>query len=120
MCAGLSCKCTLTLEIIQAVVLDEAAKVSPDEWWWVKADGCDVVPGIAESTRGVWSGDVDLNDGDLQKQFIQYQSRLGTIRKLSLTSRQSVLQQLDLHSSRLREDEDFLHTSKYFLNCIQS
>ena len=51
-------------------VLDEAAKLHPDTWWWVKADGVDLVCGLGESMRGIWSahGDVDLADGSLQKE----------------------------------------------------
>jgi len=29
-------------------------------------DGCDVVSGLGESTRHIWSADVDLADGKLQ------------------------------------------------------
>lgn len=43
--------------------------VHPDSWWWVKADGVDLVPGLGESMRREWSGDVDLNDGSLQEQY---------------------------------------------------
>ena len=46
-------------------MLDEAAKHHPNPWWWLKADGCDITSGLAESMRGVWTGDVDLNDGGL-------------------------------------------------------
>ncbi len=31
--------------------------------------------GLFESTKGVWSGDVDLNDGHLQQLYRQYESR---------------------------------------------
>ena len=54
---------------VQAHVLDEAKK-EPDTWWWIKADGCDIVPGVAASTQGVWSGNVDMNDGRVDKQKI--------------------------------------------------
>ena len=39
-------------------VLDDAKK-NPDAWWWIKADGYDILPGVAESTRGDWTGDID-------------------------------------------------------------
>ena len=48
-------------------VLDEGAKHHRDSWWWVKADDCDLISGLAESTRGIWSGDVEVNDGALDK-----------------------------------------------------
>ena len=43
-------------------VLDEAVRSHPDTWWWVKADGTDLVSGLGESVSGEWSGDIDLND----------------------------------------------------------
>jgi len=49
-------------------VLEDAAKHHPYSWWWLKADGCNVNPGLKESVKRQWSGDVDLNDGSLQKQ----------------------------------------------------
>lgn len=67
-------------------MLDEAAKHHPDTWWWLKADGCDIVSGLAESMRGVWSGDVDLNDGNLHQQYKLYQDRLSRITSLKLSS----------------------------------
>ena len=39
--------------------------------WWIKADGCDLVKGLFESTKGEWSGDVDLNSGNVLRLFIQ-------------------------------------------------
>ena len=39
--------------ILQTNVLDEGAKHHRDSWWWVKADGCDLISGLAESTRGI-------------------------------------------------------------------
>jgi len=41
-------------------VLDEAAKLNHDTWWWLKVDGCDLIKGLKESTKLMWSGDVDL------------------------------------------------------------
>lgn len=79
----------------------------PNTWWWVKADGCDILAGLAESIKGVWSGDVDLAAGDLQRQYDEYQSQLKVIAKLSLTSREGVLHELAHHSSTLQEDQQF-------------
>ena len=70
----------------QTHVLDEAVKCHPDEWWWVKADGCDLNSGLAESTRGVWTGDVDFNDGALDKQYRKYNDRLHAINDLLPTN----------------------------------
>ncbi len=70
-------------------MLDEASIHHPDAWWWLKADGCDVVSGLAESTRGIWSGDVDLNDGDVERQYKKYQDRLLVIQNLQLKMQQT-------------------------------
>ena len=48
------------------------ARSNPNAWWWLKADGCDLVKGLKESVKLQWSGDVDLNDGCLQKQYDEY------------------------------------------------
>ena len=48
-------------------MLDETARLHPNTWWWIKADGVDLVSGLGESVRGEWSGDVDLNNGNFSK-----------------------------------------------------
>ena len=42
------------------MVLEEANKAHAGVWCWVTGDGCDITAGLGESTRHVWSGDVDL------------------------------------------------------------
>ena len=59
-------------------------KSHPTAWWWLKADGCDLVKGLKESVKLQWSGDVDLNDGQLQKQYEEYVSRLESVKKAGL------------------------------------
>ena len=51
----------------------------PHTQWWIKSDGCDVVPGLMESTQGVWNGDVDLGDGSLESLYSAYCDRLSVI-----------------------------------------
>lgn len=53
----------LYLYTLKVSAIDEGARVHPDSWWWVKADGCDILSGLSESTHSKWSGNVDLNDG---------------------------------------------------------
>lgn len=55
--------------------------------WWIKGDGCDLVEGLAESTQKVWSGDVDLVDGELQKSYDTYIKRLDFSSKIGLPPR---------------------------------
>ena len=56
--------------------MDEAHRTHPNAWWW---DCCDLVSGVCESTKLEWIGDVDLNDGDLQKLYEVYRRRLAFI-----------------------------------------
>ena len=76
-------------------VLDEAAKLHPDTWSWVKPDGVDLVCALGESMRGIWSGDGDLADGSLQKEFGRHQQRLEFFSELGY---REVLQDMTLPS----------------------
>jgi len=38
----------------------------------LKADGCNIVKGLKESTKLQWSGDVDLANGALEEQYKAY------------------------------------------------
>ena len=69
-------------------ILDSAVKASPHATWWIKGDGCDIVPGICESVQLKWSGDVDLNTGELKKAYQLYRSRLDFISGIGLKDRQ--------------------------------
>lgn len=73
-------------------VLDEAAKAHPNTWWWIKADGADLVSGLGESVKGIWSGDVDLADGALAQAYKQHQQQIDHI---------SLLGQAAGHTSKL-------------------
>ena len=54
----------------------------------VGQSGCvDVVKGLCESTAGHWSGDVDLNDGQLQLLFQKYKRQLQWINSIGLNER---------------------------------
>ena len=41
-----------------------------DATWWLKGDGAGIVPGLRESVRRQWSGDV-LEDGNLDDSMYQ-------------------------------------------------
>ena len=71
---------------VQFKVLDAAASAHTNSWWWIKVDGVDVVAGLGESLRLQWTGDVDLCDGELQKQYQLYRKRLAFIQALASTS----------------------------------
>lgn len=98
---------------VQTTVLDEAAQAHPDSWWWLKADGCDVTEGLIESTKLQWSGDVDLNDGSLQKQYEAYRKRLAFAESVGLDGEHSdVVGQLTSLTSDISEDLEFIHSGK--------
>lgn len=80
----------------------------------MKADGCDIVSGLAESTRGIWSGDVNLNDGNLEHNYQTYKDRLTSIQKLQLNSsdRTGLSAQLEYFNAQVKEDLEFSSASK--------
>lgn len=62
---------------LKTAVIQKAYSLSiNDTWWWIKGDGCDVIKGIWESTKGEWSGDVDLNDNQLENIYSMFQKQL--------------------------------------------
>ena len=63
--------------------MDEAARIMPDEEWWIKSDGCDVVKGLTESMRLEWGGDVDLGDDTLQRHHEDYLSQLTLVKGIT-------------------------------------
>ena len=55
----------------------------------IKGDAVDLVTGLGESTTGEWSGDIDLDNGQLQQLFKEYQ-RLNMIRSIGLRDRRDM------------------------------
>jgi hypothetical protein len=64
-----------------------AKQAHPNATWWLKGDGVDVVKGLFESTSGVWSGDVDLNNGEPGRQYREMNERLNFVKGLGLHER---------------------------------
>lgn len=94
-------------------MLDAAASAHPNSWFWVKADGVDVVAGLGESLRLQWSGDVDLNDGELSKQYQLYRS-LAFVGSLASTSTRLLDNLEKLHGELAT---DLVHIVKSKSNC---
>ena len=92
----------------------EAAKSHPNSWWWLKADGCDLNPGLMESTRLQWSGDVDLNDGALQAEYSAYMERLTYIEGITVEAENlgCIIEQLQHVLSDISNDLDFIDSGK--------
>ena len=84
--------------MMQLAALDKACKLQPDAVWWIKCDGCDVVSGLGDSVAKKWSGDIDLNDGNLKKQYEEYR-RINFIASLGVRS-----------SERIDMDRDMIKT----------
>ena len=85
-------------------------KANPDAMWWIKGDGCDIVPGLCELVQLKWSGDVDLNDGKVQNDYKLYKSKLDFMSGLGLGSRQErSTNQADLKVvyQQIRSDNEF-------------
>ena len=76
--------------------------------WWLKADGVDVVSGLGESVRLEWSGDVDLNDGSMQRSHEAYIQRLKFIEKIGLRERITLHPDITTLESGLKDDLVFL------------
>ena len=93
-----------------------ASTGTDDTWWWIKGDGCDVVKGVWESTKGEWSGDVDLNDGQLEYFHQQFKEQLQWTEGSGLKQRSSAdSMRCDLQTAlaRLEVDLKFIHSGKH-------
>lgn len=105
--------------ILQMSVLDDAARVHPSSWWWIKADGCDLVSGLCESVSGEWSGDVNLNQEVLDSAYKKYKERLEWVMHLGLEERRGDLEgDIEILWCQVTDDIKFITTSK-FQPCMQ-
>ena len=102
--------------ILQLSVLDEANRAHPGIWWWVKGDGCDIKGGLGESLTHIWSGDVDMCDGSLQKLYQVYMNCRSFVEGLGLDGRHDQCQcSIDLSTieSEMIQDIDFISEGIY-------
>lgn len=95
------------MSVLRRLLWTRLLKCSPDVRWWLKTDGCYVYPGLCESVRLKWSGDIDLNDGQLQEQYSRYQQRLQITSKIGVSLHTSISAIKDL-APVLDEDLTFL------------
>ena len=65
-------------------ILDKACTLHPQANWWIKGDGCDLVSGLEESLQQEWNGDVDVENGELQRLYRTYQDHLKMIENLTM------------------------------------
>lgn len=76
-----------------------------------------MVEGLGESTRLVWSGDVDLNCGDVSKLYKKYKDLLNFIDSLSMNC--EILGDLSKCSAMLIEEKEFLVKGTYACTIVQ-
>ena len=69
------------------MIVDAAAKAKPNTTWWINGDACDVIPGLCKSMQLKWSGNVDLNDRNVEHIYQQYKSRVQMVSILGLGMR---------------------------------
>ena len=93
--------------------MDEALRVHPDEECWIKADVCDLVCSLEESLRLEWNGDVDLDDGKLQKLYFSYRQRLDGLEHLTKLRSDVYLVIMTLN----REESDLTIDLKFISEC---
>ena len=82
--------------------MDEAKRLQQNAEWWIKADGVDVVSGLSESVTLQWSGDVDLNNGMVEKMHNPYLKRVKYIIEHTRLSKDP--EDLNHGFQRLRKD----------------
>ncbi len=91
--------------------MDEAALAHPDSWWWIKADGVDVVSGLGVSVSGRWSGDVDLGDGALDNLRQTFHTQIQLVKSMGVPNREAeslALEDLKEIQKITLEDIDFI------------
>ncbi len=77
----------------------------------MKGDGCDLVSGLKESMRHEWSGDVDLDTGDLQQEFKAYRDLLDFYKAIRIGS--NCVEDLGKCCQILLEEKIFILTGIY-------
>lgn len=104
--------------------LDEGACLLPHAVWWLKADGVDVLPGLGESVRKEWSGDVDLGYGHVKDMHDAYLKRLEFVKQIGLVSSlEQSKEDLKHFEFEIEEDLTFLvficNCNKVHSDCYQ-
>ena len=101
-------------------MLDSTASVGgPNTWWWLMGDGCDLVSGLKESVKLEWSGDVDVNTGELQQSYRDYTDLLSFASSVGRT-KGSQIPDLNKCSTCLTSKKDFLVKAKTVYSVVAS
>lgn len=102
-----------TPSLFKGPVLDEAVKVHPNSWWWVKADGCDLTSGLSESVNGKWSGDVNIDQEALNKLYQAYQDKLSFLKKIGTKDDKTFQDDLVKIETETVDDIKLINSCKY-------
>ena len=86
--------------VSKVTAIDDCKRSHPNSRFWIKADACDVLPGIQEFVKREWAGDVDTEDGRVQMQREEYLKAVDCIEKFGLSSRRT--------PTAIRDDATFL------------
>lgn len=99
---------------VQVTMLQMAHQQNPNGRWWIKADGCDILKGLCESTTHQWSGDVDMNDGAVQEHHRRYMYRLNSTSKLisQIPPQPNLSSQLSSLMEDLQKDLTFIESGE--------
>ena len=103
-------------------VLERLVAINPTVQWWIKGDGTDVVKGLWQSVSGEWGGDVDLNDGKLQRLYSELQESLAWINNIGLSDSgiNHIKKELEKVLGIISSDLHFISSGKYVHVCIYS
>lgn len=93
---------------------------NPTGRWWIKADGCDILKGLRESTKREWSGDVDMNDGVPQQHHHKYLSRLtkAATLKCSIPPPDTFYNKITTQKNDFKQDLAFLESGNHIKPCL--
>ena len=83
------------------------------------SDGCGVVQGIFESTRGDWSGDVNLNDGQVQELYVEYKEQLQWVEGIGLGNRRDCIRHdINITINDTGSDLEFVHSGNKVVHYV--
>lgn len=100
--------------LFQVGALKKIRNTNKNGRWWIKADACDLRPGLKESMSHEWAGDCDLGDGKLQALHNEYKLRRTYCQGIGLKARKgSVHEDLSQVISALDKDIVFLQDGEH-------
>lgn len=99
-------------------VFDEAKRLHPDSWWWIKADAFDLFSGLGTSVEGEWNGDVNIHCDELEKCREDHLKRVQSIKNID-TSSLNLYDQIRDAIEDLKCDINFIDASMWDIACLK-